>query len=351
MQRKRYLFLGLYLGVCVLIGQPQPPVVTAVFMTIRQDCLTEPASTPVENALNDLSLNKSKVDRWAFQVREDRLRISLDGESIVDFVFRDPDILRPYFANAKLADGRMLTRNHPPIADLDAVDHDRMHPGIWLGFGDINGEDFWRNKAGMEHTGFIEQPRVDATGLRFATGCQLRATNGTLLGTVKHQIGLAQRPTGWLLVWRAVFLADHGPLTFGDQEEMGFAARVATPLTEQSGGSIRNARGQVTAAGTWGQPAAWCDYSGGESTAGGILLLSGKDNFRESWWHNRDYGVMVANPFGRAAMQQGPPSEVTIVAGESLPLTFGALLHDQTEVDFEAERAAFEAAVSWLKAN
>ena len=26
-------------------------------------------------------------------------------------------------------------------------------------------------------------------------------------------------------------------------------------------------------------------------------------NFRTSWWHNRDYGVFVANPFGRVTYQ------------------------------------------------
>ena len=75
------------------------------------------------------------------------LRISLGGQPIVDFVFRDERILRPYFANARVANGVQVTRNHPPILDVDAVDHDTMHPGIWLGFGDISGQDFWRNKA------------------------------------------------------------------------------------------------------------------------------------------------------------------------------------------------------------
>ena len=50
-------------------------------------------------------------------------------------------------------------------------------------------------------------------------------------------------------------------------------------------------------------------------------------NFRESWWHNRDYGVFVANPFGRAAMKQGDPSAVTVSRGTSLTLRFGAALH------------------------
>jgi len=351
MPRTCFFLIWSVIGYWGAIGEAHFHAGTAYRTVVRQLLETKSAPSRPATVPCDPHVVQDGADRLAFHSLEDRLQIGLDGESIVDFVFRDKNILRPYFSNAKLSQGRLLTRNHPPIPGTDAVDHDRMHPGIWLGFGDINGEDFWRNKATMEHNRFIGEPRLETGRLRFATESLLRAANGSAMGTVQHHLGVIPRPSGWLLVWRAVFIADQGPLTFGDQEEMGFAARVATPLTEQQGGKIRNSRGQVSAAATWGQPAAWCDYSGGESTAGGILLLSGGDNFRESWWHNRDYGVMVANPFGRAAMQQGPPSEVTIAAGESLTLAFGALLHEQAEIDFEDEWAAFEESLSWLKPN
>ena len=50
-------------------------------------------------------------------------------------------------------------------------------------------------------------------------------------------------------------------------------------------------------------------------------------NFRPSWWHNRDYGLMVANPFGRESMKQGVKSVVRVNRGETLRLRFGAVLH------------------------
>jgi len=48
--------------------------------------------------------------------------------------------------------------HHPPRAGKDSTDHDRMHPGIWLGFGDVSGVDFWRNRGRMEHVRFAEPP-------------------------------------------------------------------------------------------------------------------------------------------------------------------------------------------------
>ena len=50
-------------------------------------------------------------------------------------------------------------------------------------------------------------------------------------------------------------------------------------------------------------------------------------NFRRSWFHNRDYGLMVANPFGRKAMEQGDTSRMEVKRGERLRLNFGVLLH------------------------
>jgi len=74
--------------------------------------------------------------------------------------------------------------------------------------------------------------------------------------------------------------------------------------------------------------------------------VASPENFRESWWHNRDYGLMVANPFGRAAMKQGEKSAITVRRGESLRLRFAAIIHDGVEWD---RAIAAEAALPFLK--
>ncbi|MGB4707604.1 MAG: PVC-type heme-binding CxxCH protein [Fuerstiella sp.] len=279
------------------------------------------------------SSNPSTATGFSVAEQQDRLRISLCGQPIVDFVFRDEKILRPYFANARLATGVQVTRNHPPVEDVDAVDHDTMHPGIWLAFGDISGQDFWRNKATMEHLRFVKAPTTSDGQLRFATECRLKTHSGETSCLLTNDFTLTARPHGWLLVWSAEFRADQREIVFGDQEEMGFGARVATPLTEKNGGMIRSSTGRKTAKETWGQPAQWCDYSGHGPQSGGILLMASDKNFRESWWHNRDYGVFVANPFGREAMKQGARSTVEVKKGESFHLVYAAMVHDGTDYD------------------
>ena len=187
-----------------------------------------------------------------------------------------------------------------------------------------------------------EPVATGTTTLRFASECRLKTSNGEPLCMLTNQFTLAARPNGWLLEWSAEFRADQNDFSFGDQEEMGFGARVATPFTENNGGLLRSSTGKRTATETWGQPAGLCDYSGSGERAGGILLMASPGNFREGWWHNRDYGVFVANPFGREAMKQGGRSTVTVAKGEALKLTFGALIHDHREFDPQSEFKTFE---------
>jgi hypothetical protein len=243
-------------------------------------------------------------------------------------VFRDENILRPYFCNVHAPGGVHVTRRHPPRSGQDATDHDTMHPGLWLAFGDISGEDFWRNKGRIEDVRFTKPPKAENGPLTFAAESRLRAAAGTVICSLTNRFTLSALSNARLLVWDATFRSEAGDVTFGDQEEMGFGVRVATALTKKNGGRITSSAGLKTAKKTWGQPAAWCDYSG---TVDGqrvdITLMTAPGNVRPSWWHNRDYGLMVANPFGRAAMKQGETSAVTVKRGEEFRLRFAAVLH------------------------
>ncbi len=334
-----------------LLNPQQVADLTAYLLSMQSGIGILPVNPtkPQEAKRSESSIEGTKTDRleayptkFSVEEQKDRLRISLDGKLIVDFVFRDEKILRPYFANARLANGVQVTRNHPPVKGEDEVDHDTMHPGVWLGFGDINGQDYWRNKASMEHVRFVAPPKFEPGRLEFATECQMKSKSGKPVCLLTNEFTLIARPTGWLLRWTATFRADHGSIVFGDQEEMGFGARIATPFTEKNGGVIRSSTGKKTAKETWGQPAKWCDYTGSGPQSAGILLMASDKNFRESWWHNRDYGVFVANPFGREAMKQGPRSIVTVAKGETLRLTFGALIHDAKDHDPAHEYQSFQ---------
>jgi len=245
----------------------------------------------------------------------------------------------------------VVTRNHPPKPGTDATDHDTIHPGLWLAFGDVSGQDFWRNKATIRHLRFVESPAVRDGRLIFATENSLQTPDKKVMGLQVSRITLEARPEGYLVVWESTFTASEQDVFFGDQEEMGLGVRVATAITEKNGGTILSSTGAKSAKATWGKAFDWCDYSGViDGRHVGVTLMPDPANFRPSWFHNRDYGLMVANPFGRRALTQGDPLQsiashdfaldcqaaTLVVAQQNPPLAMGFLEHlslSQQKVD------------------
>ncbi|MCP4778483.1 MAG: hypothetical protein GY880_30065, partial [Planctomycetaceae bacterium] len=180
-------------------------------------------------------LQKGRADGFTFIQQQDRLQIFNDGNPLAEYVFRDATVLRPYFANLKTLSGLQVTRNFPPIPGKDAMDHATMHPGLWLAFGDVNGADFWRNRGTIKHRRFILQPEVKEGRLKFSTESELLSPDNDLICTVLNRFVVQAKGTEWSLIWDATFESAKGEIHFGDQEEMGFGARVATPLTEKNG--------------------------------------------------------------------------------------------------------------------
>ena len=264
---------------------------------------------------------------FEIQQQDSKLVINYGSKFVTEFVFKDEKILRPFFANVHLPGGIQATRNHPPNPAVDAVDHDTMHPGVWLGFGDINQEDFWRNKGRIEHVRFSTEPVIKNGVLHFAEESRLLKASGKKLAELHSDYQLRRRSGGFLLMWDAELRASEEDLVFGDQEEMGLGARLSTSLTEKSGGQITSSDGLKGAAETWGKQAAWCDYSGktGEQWVG-ITIFPSPQNAHACWWHNRDYGVYVANPFGKRAGHVD--GKLTVKKGESLRLKFHVVFHE-----------------------
>jgi hypothetical protein len=266
----------------------------------------------------------------------DSLTITIGGQPFGKYRWNDEQVRRPYFENLRAPGGLQVTRNNPP-REGDAADHATMHPGLWLAFGDISGHDFWRNKAEVKHVGFSERPKTEGNRGGFAALNRYRSGEAVICDET-CRIRIVARPASTLIVWDSQFT---GPddFTFGDQEEMGLGVRVATPLAVKNGGQIVNSDGLLNEKQLWGKPADWCEYHGTiGGKAVGILLAPDPKNFRRSWFHARDYGVLVANPFGENAFTKGPKSRITIKDGEILRIRFGILLHSG-ETDLKAAYA------------
>jgi hypothetical protein len=268
-----------------------------------------------------------------FEQQVGQFVIRVDGRAIATYVYQDDDIPRPYFAHVKAPSGQQVTRNLPPVEGIDATDHDTIHPGIWLAFGDLDGSDFWRNKARVVHQRFVVPPVGGSDRGCFVEDKNYFRKDGSVVCRERFECAIVVRDGGYLLIWNSTFDADQS-FFFGDQEEMGIGFRVTTPLTEQNGGQLTDSAGRVGAEAIWSQAAKWCDYSGSiDNTHLGMTLLCHADNFGPSWMHARDYGFCAANPFGRQAMNKGEHSRIDVSPGEKLRLRYGIWIHSSPAKD------------------
>jgi hypothetical protein len=277
-------------------------------------------------------------------------QISIDGRPFASYVFDDPVITRPHFANVHGPGGVRATRRQPPQPGKDLVDHPAFHPGIWLAFGDIGGADTWRLKAPVVHPVVTAAPAPGPGPLKFAVRFSYRdpADPQQEICEEKSRFEIHVTEAGYLLAWDSMFSSQR-EFYVGDQEEMGLGLRVATPLRAQrqaedgvaaGNGEILDAEGRRNEQEVWGRSADWCDYSGvADGQRVGMTIFCHPENFRPSWFHARDRGLLAANPFGRAAFHQGEPSKVVVRPGEKLRLRYGVFIHagpEDSKVDLAA---------------
>jgi len=279
------------------------------------------------------------------QVSQGRIDIVADGNTVTSYVYLDPEIPRPYFAHLHAPGGVQVSRNHPP-AENDKADHPTYHPGLWLAFGDLSGADNWRLKTAVAHVRMLQTPTTTGEQVDFAVENRYLSADdpASVICTEWCRYEVHATGDGYLLTWDSTFFSDH-EFWFGDQEEMGLAFRVATPLrveTKGEGlppatGTILDSQGRKNAAEVWGQFANWVDYSGQlDGAAAGITLFCHPSNFQPSRFHARDYGFLTANPFSTAAFKLGPPSKTVVKPGASLRLRYGVLLHAGKSLDANA---------------
>ncbi len=262
----------------------------------------------------------------SFKQQDGSLAIRIGGKDFAEYVWNDEQVRRPYFRHLRTPSGQQVTRNHPPIKGQDIDDHPTMHPGLWLSFGLLGGTDFWRNKGRVRQVEFVQKPQAGQGTGSFVVKNSYE-NDDQVVCTEDCRITISTRVAGYLLTWDSTFRSDQD-FYFGDQEEMGLGVRVATPLAVVKGGEIIDSENRKNGKQVWGQQAAWCQYGGMiDGQRVGVALLPHPQNFRRSWFHARDYGLLVANPFGRKAFTKGEPSRIVVPKGESFRLRFGVLVY------------------------
>ena len=291
-------------------------------------------------------------DGFWFQDAGDGLHIHLGAQRIATYLKRHLQLTRRALVNVTTPSGIQVTRNFPPrkpedvdpgYGAEDGIIHPIMHPGIWIGYGDVAGNDYWRLQSEVVFDRFAEAPKGDRNRGSFTAVNRFLSKDRrreVCIETTRYRF--EQVPVGLLLRIEAEYRSDDSDFYFGDQEESGLAIRIASPLRVQGGnGTILNDRGERNGAEVWGKQAKWFDYFG---TIGGrevgVMVVPDPANTRASWLHARDYGVVVTNPFPKQPKERREPYVKTPVKkGETLRLKYAVLIHESesgTSLDREA---------------
>lgn len=282
-------------------------------------------------------LSAAEPPQVSFVVAEGRLSIAIGDKPFGGYVWFDSQVTRPFFVHLHTPEGMQLTRTFPPPAEYELTDHATFHPGMWLAFGDLSGRDFWRNQVPVQPQGLIEDPQGGPGRGTFAVKNRY-AEGDEVLAEEVCRIDIRAIPAGTLLIWDSTFTAGPKGCSFGDQEEMGLGLRLSRVFSVQRGGTILNSEGRRDEAGAWGRQADWCAYYGQlNQSLQGVLLVPDPQNFRRSWFHVRDYGLLAANPFGEKSFgASAEPSKVELSPGQELRLRFGVLFFSGAEPTWES---------------
>ncbi len=283
--------------------------------------------------------SKKKAVGFSIEKKQNQLDIFLDGKRIAAFVFRHNKVKRSFFAHVKTPTGIQVTRNFPPIKGKDSTDHATMHPGIWLGFANLNGMTFWHNKEGVVvHKGF-QGKLVVGKRAEFKTIDEYRTAKDKLVCRQKTTYTFERDPDGYRIVVDASFSSPK-QIVFGVREEMGLGVRVASPIrVRQGNGSILSSTGGKNGEGTWGKFAKWWDYSGTiNGRKVGMMVMSAPGN-PKVWSHSRDYGLLVGNPFP-VDLKPNRNKKLIVRPGKEFRLQYGVLVHDHApKVKFDRGKA------------
>lgn len=285
----------------------------------------------------------------------------LAGKDLVARYHKGPDVAKPYFWPLNGPGQTPVTRAWPMEPKQPGGSTDHVHQkSFWFCHGDVipeglelkqkirgvEGVDFWSEAKGHGRIVCTQvgEPKTEKNHGQVKTTNAWRTADGETILEETRTIHLHNLGPAKLIVFDIDLAANNVPITFGDTKEGAFGVRVHDGLREQVSdpnaprktikgtAKLENADGKVGERECWGQRSAWCDYSGPlEGRVVGLAIFDDPSNPSPACWHSRGYGLMAANPFGRAGSgfpaMKGRTDLVKLTKGGHLKLRYGLLIH------------------------
>ncbi len=272
---------------------------------------------------------------------EDHVSIAIDGQPFSTF-WLGHAYAKPFLAPLRSADGLIVTRKFPmEQVESESRDHPH-HKGLFIGYGDVNGINFWEVEAESKTSGSNPSGKGKIQLIKI-DGIKSGKKSGAV-GAVFDWIDpggskvLEERRTMTFYADPKVRRFDVDaeltaavPAHFADTKEGFFAIRVADSMAGKNGGIITNSEGAQTEKDVWGKRAEWVDYVGSVAEHKlGILILDNPHNPNHPpRWHARDYGLFAVNPFGLKEFDPsaGAAGGYKLSQGESVHFRYRVIIH------------------------
>ena len=278
------------------------------------------------------------------QSSPDQISVSIDGQPFSEF-YVGKTYPKPFLAPLRTASGLIVTRKYPMENVAGETRDHQHHRGLFVGYGEINGVNFWEN----EFKYLSGQPKNydPAKNGKMV----LRKVNEVKSG---KKSGKVDATFAWLGPNEAEFMEEKRTMTFtgrqdtrtvdvdftltakqtmhfADTKEGFFAIRIADSMTEKNGGMMTNSEGAQTEKNVWGKKANWVDYDGTvDGQKVGIVIFDHPKNLNHpTRWHSRAYGLFAANPFGLKDFDPNAKEEggYELPAGQSLRFRYRVIIH------------------------
>lgn len=269
---------------------------------------------------------------FTFRKVDERIEVLLNGKAVTAFHYA-AKWDKPFLHPVRTLSGTIISRGYPvqPLPGEER-DHD-WHRGIWYGHGDVNGEDFWREKPDKSTSRLVPAAEPETSGSALEVRLNMMSAKGKRIGAIAERYSFRQDKMNILIDTTVTIEADADEsLRFGDTDDGGFAFRLSDDFRQDRGAELLNSDGLTGTENIWGKPARWVKYSattGGKRA--GLALLDHPSNLRHpTRWHARGYSLCAANPFALASFTKDKKQDgsYTLPAGQRLRFRYLVIVHE-----------------------
>jgi len=252
------------------------------------------------------------------------------------------EVNRPYLYPLLTASGKRVTRGFPlEIIPGEPTDHPHQR-GLFVASQNVSGYDFWENDPTYKRAtipGKIVFREWTASKSGDAQGTLGMVSDwiskeGVVLLEEKRSMTFYAEPRDCRMFDVDVTFTAKQDTIMEDNHDAVIGLRLGPAFDPKNGGLAVNAEGLRNQAEIRSQKSAWVDWQATlDGEAIGFTLMDHPANLNfPARWDIRDYGLLMANPFGNREFFTGKPSPnheggYRLGKGESIRLRYRILIH------------------------